>query len=328
MSGSYSAPLGIAARPFQPGGTFPGAPPFATPNPAGQLGSMGFPVTLGPSPGAAGISGFAPGVFRPNRSVDWTNGQVAYHYVVTPDQNSVEAQHRLSNVGIGMLCFARDMSLAIFGGDHKAASVVGKPNYGPGQRTERTVEAFELTALNEYLRHEHQNKRISDIFTSARQVVEAFPMLGVVLTEVAPAHDSNYGSRPSTRVINFVVRGRCQTFNLWSGKRPAGTPAFLLVKKIPHEGSMVWALEPYPSAEAPALPEKGVDYHSARPPPEALTWIEKNGTVGVGEAIFVGTIGSNVGDIALDPHRELWKQGLFKTGNHTMPPTTEIFIRV
>lgn len=339
MSGSYSAPLGIAARPFQPGGTFPGAPPFATPNPVAQLGSTGFPVSLGPQPGGSGIRGFAAGVFRPNRVVDWTNGQVAYHYVVTPDQKHDEAKHRLANVGIGMMCFARDMSLDIFNGP-AGKGLVGeafKPYFGPGERTERTVEVFEITALNEFLRSQKgsgsKSCRISDAFETARQVIESFPLLGVVITEVAPANDSNYGSRPSTRVINFAVRGRCQTFNLWSGKRPAGTPAFLLVKKVQHGESMVWAFEPYPSPEAPSLPERGVDYHSPRPPPEALTWIEKgkNGkpdTVGVGEAIFVGTMGHNVGDIALDPHRELWKQGLFKTGNHTMPPTTELFLRV
>lgn len=170
MANSYPAPLGIAARPFQPGGTFPGAPSFATPNPVAQLGSTGFPVSLGPRPGGSGIRGFAAGVFRPNRVVDWTNGQVAYHYVVTPDQYHTEAQHRLANVGVGMLCFSRDMSLDVFNGPAGKTFKDFKPNFGPGERTERTVEIFELTALNEYLRHEKKGQWVSDVFETARQV--------------------------------------------------------------------------------------------------------------------------------------------------------------
>ena len=160
------------------------------------------------------------------------------------------------------------------------------------------------------------------------QVIESFPLLGVILTEVAPANDSNYGSRPSTRVINFVARGRCQTFNMWSGKRPPGTPVWFMVKKIRYLNRLVWAYVPYPSADAPTLPTADMDYHSARPPLEDMCWTEDDGSVGVGESVFIGSMGSNVGDVALDPHRELWKQGLFKTGNKCMPPTTELFVRI
>ena len=195
------------------------------------------------------------------------------------------------------------------------------------KRTERTVEIFELTALNEYLRREDRGRCISSILTSAKQVAEAFPMVGVVLTEVAPSNDSNYGSRPSTRVINFTVRGRCQTFNLWSGKRPAGTPVWFIIKKMRYDGRMVWAYQPYPSAEQPTLPTRGVDYHSPRPPLEDMCW-EENGVTHVGEAVYVGMLGHNAGDVSLDPHKEMWKQGLFKTGDKCMPPTTEIFVRV
>lgn len=325
MTTSYAAPLGIAARPFEAGGTFPGVPLFGTPSAVGGFPGMSFPVSNGSQPGGSGIGGFAPSTFRENRVVDWpTNGQVAYHYVVTPDKNNEFSGHRLASVGIGMLCFARDMSLQLF---NETAERFPKPNYGPGQRTERTVEIFELTALNEYLRREDRGRCISSILTSAKQVAEAFPMVGVVLTEVAPSNDSNYGSRPSTRVINFTVRGRCQTFNLWSGKRPAGTPVWFIIKKMRYDGRMVWAYQPYPSAEQPTLPTRGVDYHSPRPPLEDMCW-EENGVTHVGEAVYVGMLGHNAGDVSLDPHKEMWKQGLFKTGDKCMPPTTEIFVRV
>lgn len=331
MTSTYSAPFNIGARPFKAGGTFPGAPGFGGPSGINSIPGLSFPIGNGPQPGGSGINGFAPSVFRDNRVVDWgTNGQVAYHLVVTPDRKSEISENRLREVGIGMLCFARDMKLDVFTGNVNSAM---KPDYGPLGRTERTVEAFELTTLNEYLRMRDNSRGcISEILHSAQQVKEAFPFLGVVLTEVAPANDGNYGNRPSTRVINFVVRGRCNTFNFWSGKRPAGTAVWFIIKKIEFENRLVWAYVPYPRAGAPAAPTKGYDHCDNYPPPEEMCWEEKdeegNVSVRMGEAVFVGSMGNNVGDIALDPDRQMWKQGLFKTGNHTMPPTTEIFVRI
>jgi len=250
--------------------------------------------------------------------------------VVTYDKKSEEARHRIQEIGIGMLCFARDMSLRAF--DH-AEGKHSKPNYGPGTRTDRMVEAFELTSLNNHLRATSIDKNqkticVSDFYKTATEVKEAFPMLGVVLAEVAPSNDSNYGNRPSTRVINFVVRGRAVTFNLWSGKRPAGTPVWFIIKKVRDEKNrLVWAFVPYPAAGAPAIAMPFLDYHSMRPSPDEMCW-EEEGQMCVGDAVYVGSLGHNVGDVALDPNKELWKQGLFKTGNNVMPPTTDVFIRI
>lgn len=323
MTSSYAAPLNLAARPFQSGGSFPGAPGFGAPGGSTALQGLSFPVSNGSQPGGAGINGFAPSVFRDNRVADWgTNGQVAYHLIVTPDKNNEISSTRLSEIGIGMLCFARDMKLDAF--EH-ITDRQKKPNYGPGHRTERTVEAFELTSLNEYLHSEAKGKWVSDMFETAQQVKEAFPLLGVVLTEVAPANDGNYGNRPSTRVINFVVRGRCQTFNFWSGKRPAGTSVWLIIKKIrQQDNKLVWAFEPWPRPGAVCSPTRNDNYHDAYPPVDEMCWEDDNKVMHVGEALFVGSLGHNVGDVSLDPNRLMWKQGLFKTGNHTMPPTTEV----
>ena len=346
--GAYGAPFGYAARPFHPGGTFPGAPSFATPSPLGSLGSLGFPIGNGPgAQGGQGITGFAPGVQRPNRVQDFgTNGQVAYHYVVTPDKNSEASQHRINRLGLGMLVFARDMSLDALSDPGSNLKLIGnrslstvKPYYGPGERTERTVEAFELTQLNAYLKEtvgnasfedsnkKQHNVRVSDMYRSARQLVEAFPMLGVILTEVAPSNDVDYGKRASTRVINFVVRGRCQTFNLWTGKRPASTPVYLLAKKRFDDNAQrhLWCFEPFPGQGGPHMPSNE-EYHVARPAPEDLCWQEDDGTIGVGEAVYVGMLGSNVGDVSLESDKEMWRQGLFVEGK--MPPTTELFLRI
>ena len=167
-------------------------------------------------------------------------------------------------------------------------------------------------------------------------MIEAFPLIGVVLTEVAPSNDTDYGRRSATRVINFVVRGRCQTFNLWSGKRPAGTPVFMIVKKRRlNDGKYSWVFEPYPGPGQPTSWQQNspMDYHTARPLPEDLCWVEKlesgEEVIGVGEAVHIGTLGANVGDVALDPNTELYKQGLFIGANgHMMPATTELFVRI
>ena len=114
----------------------------------------------------------------------------------------------------------------------------------------------------------------------------------------------------------------------------AGTPVWFIIKKIRHEENrMVWAFVPFPGAGAPATPVKGDDYHGVHPSPEDMCWEEtdrKTGvtTVHMGEAVFVGSLGHNVGDIALDPDRRVTQQGIFQTGNHTMPPTTELFVRI
>jgi len=137
----------------------------------------------------------------------------------------------------------------------------------------------------------------------------------------------------SQRVINFAVRGRCQTFNLWSGKRPAGTPVFFIVKKVPvKEGSkdMVWCFVPTPTRNQPSAPVpfgSVGEYHAHFPHPDSLCW-EEDGRWHVGAAVRVGVLGDNTGDVALDPKTELYKQGLFKTSPYTMPVTTELFLRI
>lgn len=342
---SYAGPFGIA-RPFSAGGSFPGAPAFGGPASVGSLGPLSFPVTDGPGGMAgsvgAGVGSAAP-LQRANRVQDWgTNGQVAYHVVCMPDRNEKQDNKsiaRLKELGLGMLCFARDMKLDAYDhpGDPLAAAGM-KPSYNAGANGtgERTAELFELTALNNYLRSPAANGRlVSDIFATAAQVLEAFPMLGVVLTEVAPSNDTDYGQRHHTRVINFVVRGRCQAFNLWSGKRPAGTPVFFIVKKVPvaaGQDRYAWCFVPYPGAGQPDKPcWGGKEYHAAFPPPEELCWHETHRgvtTAHVGAAMRVGIIGDNVGDVALDPQVELYKQGLFKGNNMVMPVTTELFVRI
>lgn len=313
--GTYAAPYGLATRPFSSGGSFPGAPGFSTPTPAGGLGALGFPVTNGPPSFQGGINGFSSAVQTGNRVSEWnTNGQNAYHYVVASNRNDDNSSKRIQSLGIGMLCFSRDM---------RNENFTGKvPKYGPGAVGERTVEVFELTDLNVYLGKLDGEMKLE----TARQVIDAFPMLGVVLTEVAPSNDTDWQRRAATRVINFVVRGRCQMFNLWSGARPAGSPLYLLVKKrLVDNNKWKWCFEPYPCKED----------DEPHPSPRELCWMEPNPAnptgppiVKVGEAIQVGTLGHNLGDVSMDPNVEMWRQGLFRVDPKMMPPTSEVFLRV
>jgi len=75
---------------------------------------------------------------------------------------------------------------------------------------ERAVEMFELTQLNEHLRSKvdvgariaGRDTYVSDMYSCASQVIEAFPMIGVIISEVAPSNDGNYGARDASRVRN------------------------------------------------------------------------------------------------------------------------------
>lgn len=132
--------------------------------------------------------------------------------------------------------------------------------------------------------------------------------------QVAPSNDYNYGRRVPTRVVNYVVRGRCRTFNLWPGMLQPATELWLVVKKEKrsNESALVWQIIAYANQERP------------RPELEDLCWKE-DGVVKVGAAVYVGRSGDNSGDVALTTHKELIQQDLFKAG---MPPTTEVFFRI
>ena len=318
----YAAPIGTS-NPFQ-SSTFPGAPAFGTPA-GGGLASMAFPVSNGPGTGGGSIGDFATAVNSGNRNSDWNvNGQVAQSYVITPNLHDEKSLARMKDLAQGQLCFVRNMKLDEFNSDGredpKAPPRPKAPLYTGGTSGvgERMVEAFELTQLNQHLSVPEN----SALYSSAKMVAQCFPLLGVVLTDVAPMNDGNWGSssRIATRVMNFVVRGRCRTFNLWASDCAHGSHAYFIIKKAPNGpmGKLTWCLEPFPSAAA------GKD-HSPFPQTSDLCWIE-DGKKRIGLAIYVGTLGESGGEIALDSKKELWKQGLF--ANHFMPPTTEIFIRV
>lgn len=316
---SYAAPLGIAATPFGSHGVpfqpFPGEPGFRTPAGNGGL-SLPFPVTGAPRvPPAAAVGGFALAQRSANRVSDWgTNGFVAHHLVAVPNRNDEGSSIRLQNIGLSMLCFARDMNQTLskqrkfrdvqVGSD--GSSVV---NYGPAVG-DKSVEVFELSQLNDHLR----DKRVSRAFATARDLVNEFRLLGVVLTEVAPSSDRDYGGRPSTRVINYVVRGRCKTFNFWPGMHSAGTELWLIVKKykaFPDE-PMVWVFEPYASGDRP------------RPTLQDVSWVEDN-VLHVGASVYVGQAGQNQSDIAYAATSDVKRQRLYDT---VMSPTIEVHLRI
>ena len=104
----------------------------------------------------------------------------------------------------------------------------------------------------------------------------------------------------------------------------------MIVKKDRNaKGQLKWVFEPWPRAGEATSPEKGSCMHTSRPQPDDMTWDDDEGRVHVGEAVYVGMLGSNAGDVALDASTELFKQGLFNQQNmFSMPVTTELFLRV
>ena len=131
-------------------------------------------------------------------------------------------------------------------------------------------------------------------------------------------------------MINFVVKGRSTTYNLWKSNVPAGTALYMVVKKVADtnrvikEGGRtttpyVWEFSPYPNAWRNKDGPKHVDY-----PPE-LCWMEGD-TVHVGAAVHVGrTTGQSICDVSLDVDRNLTQQNLFNRGHSGT--TIELFVR-
>lgn len=317
---TYPAPLGIAASPFG-GAPFPGAPPFGTPSAsAGMRGISGVPIGGGPAIGSVGIADFAQGVVRPNRSVDWhTNGQVVQLYTMVA---SHEDASRLADIGPQMLCFCR----TVFKGDPGGKAVLTRDTkrlrFTGFAQPGMCVEAFEVTQLNVWLREEAQRKQFENY--TAEQMTDEFRLLGTLQNETASAGPTDRGLRSSTRNANFAVAGRCQTFCLWD-VATIGASLWFVVKKVRArgDGATAWQFVPMatprgckPSTEdlrfrdRDYAPEKDPN---AIPPP-------------LGKAVFVGTLGFAVGDVALLPHQLLTSQPLYL--NKATRPTVEVFLRI
>lgn len=326
---SYQAPFGYAPTPFSGGGPFPGAPPFGTPSAPGQMRSPGFSMTNGPDITAADITDFAQGVFRPNRVTDQTtNGQIVYHYHLLP---SADDGNRLADIGVSMLCISRRVfNMPKNNGwvrNPKRLRITGHV------RPEISIEAFEVTHLNYWLWQDAtkvpNDQEYSSAKTKVGDIVRDFSLIGVVLNEPASNGPSDRGIRGENRVVNFVTSGRCPTFNIWephtganrrmSGALTIGSGLWLLVKRVAMSRN---ADTQYPWQFVPFVTDRG-----KKPKLEDLkfNFTEAKHYDGIGHAIYVGTVGHVVGDVALRADLRLSDQPFY----HSLArPIAEIFLQI
>ena len=171
-------------------------------------------------------------------------------------------------------------------------------------------------------------------------------MSGVVKNEVAPS--AAYGSMQSSRVINLIVGGRVNTFNIWGGPLSPGTPLYILLKKklrskesyitaransnralstreynTPHgelECDYHWQATPYASSKEPTPPAGVLRY----------TTVDENSDTKVsayGTAVRVGFSGEDSEDnasVAQLVHRFMDPASM----RNVVLPTIEIFVGV
>lgn len=325
---TYNAPYGIAVRPFA-GNPFPGAPSFGTPAPPSSLSSLGFPVSNGPSIGNPTIQDFATGIMRPNRVTDQiTNGRIVYNYICVAMSGDI---NRLADIGVGALCLARIQNL---GNVHDLTMQRSKKARTTGfARPEICVDAFELTQLNNLLWHDAQKAHhgqsdfhgVKDSGSLTPQDIwRQFAVLGVVLNEPASADSRDFNIRNSNRVINFVVGGRCTSFNLWNTCM-LGSSLWLVLKRktIVRGGVRSWAWQFIPEAAT----------HGRKPTLAQLRSDPKDGDTNnksldnapIGHAVFIGTLGHTAGEVALNPSTLLVEQALFHLN---AKPVVEVFLNI
>lgn len=303
------------------------------------MSGLGFPISTGPSIGNVGISDFAQGVYRPNRVTDQiTNGQIVYHYILLPEASDA---NRLADIGVAMLCFGRQRYTRIKDNvsgfkmrDPKRLRITGHT------RPEISIEAFEVSHLNFFMwedsllpnnRHQYYSE------ASAAKIAQEFVLLGVVLNEAASNGSTDRSIRGENRVVNFVTGGRCQTFNLWepegmdgwgrsesklTGAVPAGCSLWFILKRVHINRS---GEDRYPWQFVPFVADRW-----KKPTVANLSWKFQGCTnpsikSGVGVPIYVGTIGSVVGDVPLNFSTRITDQPFY----HSLArPTAEVFLGV
>lgn len=334
MTSEYTAPYGIATRPFSPP-AFPGSPPFGTPAPVAPFPPTSFRVTNGPpNMGPTSIPDFAVGVMRPNRVTDQiTNGQIVYNYICITASGD---PNRLADIGVGSLCLARITDAR--NSRDSTMQRAKKARTQTSSRPELCVDVFELTQLNYFLWQDavlalHARSEFHGFAgdknspavppLDAQGVRKQFAMLGVVLNEPASVDSRDRMIRNMTRAINFVAGGRCNTFNLWNSGR-LGTSLWLVLKKrrIVRGSQMAWAWQ-----FVPEITENGRRPTIAQLRSETQDGGESTNheLAPLGVALFVGTLGHTSGDVALDPSKLLAEQALFHLN---AKPVVEVFLNI
>ena len=244
--------------------------------PGGNTG-LGLPFTTSGAPastrGIDGLNNLAVNtVVRPNSYIGLNSfNSVMAHYVVIPNTNAVDDPQGISDardLGLSMLCFARDSAAASSSRHHRPS--YGVPTGGPTSKN--TTEMKELTQLNAFL------ERNSHYYNTASEILAEWKLIGVIKTEAAPASLASqatpYGSASSSRIVNLVVGYRVACLNYWSTAEIYQTQRlFLIIKKTL---SGVWQITPWtdPNKSAPTFAD--------------LSYRDKDGTIHVGEFIYVG----------------------------------------
>jgi len=209
----------------------PGPP--GAPNPATNMSMPpGMPSALTAGPGAntvTGISPFGPTDFNYRQGSQpgmfWANETIPHHYVTVSDLgNPSSAKHTAQQLGIGMLLFARDTAYVAPSGNKTFSST------SQAQTSATTTQFLEWSQLTRWL--QDPTCCAGNRYRSADDLLSEWHLTGVLKVEVAPNQGhSKYGDRAPSRIVNLIVGGRVQTFNLWGGRLVETLPLYFIVKK-------------------------------------------------------------------------------------------------
>lgn len=222
--------MNIAYPPI--GGGFPGGglqPTQPTP-PAGLSLGYGIPLGSGPSrslPGL-GLGGFGPSTASNAGNTEMAfnaNGTIPQHYVMLPSMNNADDRSSISQLGVGMLCFARQMQ-----GAQDVGLLPHGAKYAGGMSTHLDPASGMFL---EWSQLQHWLVKYGKHYKTPEQIAAEWKLAGVIKVEVAPNNDGNYGQRSSNRLLGFVVGQRVSTFNIFGLSVMEGTPLYLVIKKEP-----------------------------------------------------------------------------------------------
>jgi len=110
---------------------------------------------------------------------------------------------------------------------------------------------MEVTQLNRWLEDK------TALYASADDILREWKLLGVVKVEVSPSTLSDYGRRPSGRMLNLIIGHRVSLLNIFGKNVVDGGKLYIVVKKVrcrstkrsrggkPPDNSLKWRLLPY-----------------------------------------------------------------------------------
>ena len=187
-------------QPIPPSGLNAGIPGQLTSGPARNVPNLGI--------GGIGTSG---ATYTTNTEMSFgANKTIPHHYITQPSINNREDSEYISQLGVGMMVFARSTKCSTKKMPPDLVYSGGMtPHVDPS-----TTMLLEWSQLMEWLANHGCH------YETPEEVASDWRLAGVVKVEVAPNSDRNYGKRSANRLLNVIVGQRVETFNIfgeWCG---------------------------------------------------------------------------------------------------------------